>query len=252
MTPTSSRTLLIVGAASGIARALSRRLVDRGDAVILAARRSDELAAIAADLEVRRPGCARTVGFDALDLDSCATLVDRAAEAAGGHLHGVVVCHGALPPDARPSDAGAIDRAFRVNLVSAAVILERSADYFEQQHGGVIVAISSVAGDRGRQSNYLYGSAKAGLTAFLSGLRNRLHRRGVAVVTIKPGFVDTPMLRGRQSPPAFMVADPDRVAATMVAAIDRRRDVVYAPGYWRAVMTVIRLLPEWLFKRLSL
>jgi short-subunit dehydrogenase len=109
-----------------------------------------------------------------------------------------------------------------------------------------------VAGDRGRQSNYLYGSAKAGLTAFLSGLRNRLHRRGVAVVTIKPGFVDTPMLRGRQSPPAFMVADPDRVAATIVAAIDRRRDVVYAPGYWRAVMTVIRLLPEWLFKRLSL
>lgn len=248
----SSRTLLIVGASSGIARALCRRLVDHGDDVILAGRRSKELAALAADLEVRRAGCVRTVDFDALDLDACATLVARAAEAAGRHLQGVVVCHGALPYEARPIDVDSIERAFRVNLVSAAIILERSADYFEQQGAGVIVAISSVAGDRGRQSNYLYGSAKAGLTAFMSGLRNRLHRRGVAVVTIKPGFVDTPMLHERRLPAAFLVADPDRVAATILAAIERRRDVVYAPGYWWAVMIAIRLLPEWLFKRLRL
>lgn len=248
----STRRLLIVGASSGIARALCRRLVDHGDQLILAGRHSDELAAIAADLEVRRAGCVRTVGFDALDSDACATLVDRAAAAAGGQLDGVVVCHGALPAEARPIDADSIERSFRVNLVSAAVILERSADYFEQRGAGVIVAISSVAGDRGRQSNYLYGSAKAGLTAFMSGLRNRLHRHGVAVVTIKPGFVDTPMLHGRRLPAAFLVADPDRVAATIIAAIERHRDVVYAPGYWRAVMLAIRLLPEWLFKRLSL
>jgi len=248
----ATRRLLIVGASSGIARALCRRLVEHGDHVILAGRRADALAAIAADLEVRRAGSVGAVDFDALDSDACATLVARAVAAAGGQLDGVVVCHGSLPSEARPIDTESIERSFRVNLVSAAVILERSADYFEQRGAGVIVAISSVAGDRGRQSNYLYGSAKAGLTAFMSGLRNRLHRRGVAVVTVKPGFVDTPMLHGRRPPAELPIADPDRVAARIIAAIERHRDVVYAPAYWWAVMLVIRLLPEWLFKRLSL
>ena len=248
----SPHTLLIVGATGGIARALCRRLIDRGYDLVLAGRRSEGLAALDADLNVRRGGCARTVPFDALDLTACSTLLARAVEVAGGPLHGVVVCHGALPSETKPVTVESIDQAFRVNLVSAAMILEQAADYFEQRGGGVIAAISSVAGDRGRQSNYLYGSAKAGLTAYMSGLRNRLHRRGVAVVTIKPGFVDTPMLHGRRLPAAFLVSDPDRVAAAIVTAIERRRDVVYVPRFWQPIMIAIRLLPEWLFKRTSL
>lgn len=248
----SPQTLLIVGATGGIARALCRRLVDQGYDLLLAGRRSDDLASLAADLDVRSGGSARTVAFDALDREGCSTLLARAAEVAGSPLYGVVVCHGALPPDTKPVTAACIEESLRVNLVSAAVILEQAADFFEQRGHGMIVAISSVAGDRGRQSNYLYGSAKAGLTAFMSGLRNRLHRRGVAVVTIKPGFVDTPMLRGKRLPTAFLVSDPDRVAAAIVNAIERRRDIVYVPRYWQPIMLAIRLLPEWIFKRLSL
>ena len=145
-----------------------------------------------------------------------------------------------------------IETLFRINLVSAAVILEQAADYFGRRGAGVIVALSSVAGDRGRQSNYLYGASKAGLTALLSGLRNRLHAKGVAVVTVKPGFVDTPMLYGRPLPASFLVASPDRVAADIVTAIERHRDVVYTPWYWRGIMAAIRLLPETLFKRLRM
>ncbi|HXC65533.1 MAG TPA: SDR family NAD(P)-dependent oxidoreductase, partial [bacterium] len=121
---------------------------------------------------------------------------------------------------------------------------------FEAQGRGCLAVISSVAGDRGRQSNYVYGTAKATVTAFLSGLRNRLFRSGVQVLTIKPGMVDTPMTAALKKGPLF--ASADTVAAGIVRAVDKRRDVVYVPGYWRLVMGVIKALPEGVFKRLKL
>lgn len=243
---------MIVGATGGIARVLCRQLAERGYGLVIAGRDPLGLSRLAADLEVRGRRGVSTVVFDARDPAQCAALLARACSAANDELGGVVVCHGFLPLEGEPSGAAVVEQVFQVNLVSAAVILEQAAEHLERRGSGVIVAISSVAGDRGRQSNYLYGASKAGLTAFLSGLRNRLFARGVPVVTIKPGFVDTPMLHGRKVPASFLVASPVSVAAAIVRAVERRRDVVYVPWYWRGVMAVITSLPEWVFKRLRL
>ncbi len=139
-----------------------------------------------------------------------------------------------------------------VNFTSAVSILGCLADYFRGRRSGVIAAISSVAGDRGRQSNFIYGATKAGLTVYLAGLRNRLHPLGVHVLTIKPGFVATAMTVGRVNPNSPLMATPERVAADIDRALRRRRDVLYTPWFWRWVMLIIRAVPERLFKRLKL
>ena len=136
------------------------------------------------------------------------------------------------------------------NAVSVAALLTSIAVRLEQRRAGSIAVISSVAGDRGRQSNYVYGSSKALVTAFLSGLRQRLYKVGVAVITIEPGFVDTPMTAAFRK--GLLWAKPQQVAAGIVRAIDRSRAVVYLPGFWRPIMFIIRAIPETLFRRLSL
>ena len=138
----------------------------------------------------------------------------------------------------------------RTDLLGPVSLLTRAAQRLEAQGSGCIAALSSVAGDRGRGSNLVYGAAKAGLTAFLSGLRNRLSGAGVRVVTVKPGFVDTPMTDHLPKNPLY--ASPERVARDVVRAIDTGADVVYTPWWWRFVMLAVRLIPERLFKRLSL
>ncbi len=139
-----------------------------------------------------------------------------------------------------------------INLTSAVVLLSLFANYLEDRRSGYLAVISSVAGDRGRQSNYTYGAAKAGLTAYLQGLRNRLYRSGVHVLTVKPGFVDTPMTHGRVNPDSPLVASPARVARDIDWAIRRRRNVIYTPWFWRPIMLAVRLVPEFVFKRLRL
>ena len=142
-------------------------------------------------------------------------------------------------------------REIETNALSLISLATLAANRFEAEKRGVIAAIASVAGDRGRASNYVYGAAKGMVAIFLSGLRNRLARSGVAVVTIKPAFVDTPMTASFEKK-GLLWAKPDAVAAGIVRAIDRRADVVYLPGFWRLIMLVIRHIPEAAFKRLSL
>ena len=139
---------------------------------------------------------------------------------------------------------------FQINLVSVVSLLTLLANYFEKQGKGCIAVISSVAGDRGRQSNYIYGAAKGGLTIFLQGLRNRLSKAGVCVLTIKPGFVITPMTENFKK--GFLWAQPQQVAKAIVSAIRRRKNVIYVPWFWRWIMLVIRNIPENVFKRMSL
>ncbi|HLW74578.1 MAG TPA: SDR family NAD(P)-dependent oxidoreductase, partial [Gammaproteobacteria bacterium] len=141
-------------------------------------------------------------------------------------------------------------REFGTNGLSAIAFLTLLAQRMQPEGRGVIAAISSVAGDRGRQSNYIYGSAKAALSAYLSGLRQRLAKSGVAVVTIKPGFVDTPMTRDFKK--GTLWASPQSVARGIVRAIDRRRSVVYLPWFWWGIMLVIKHIPEGIFKRIKL
>ena len=148
-------------------------------------------------------------------------------------------------------DAAAATRVLRTNFEGPALALEYFAGRMEASEEGVLVGISSVAGDRGRASNYIYGAAKAGFTAYLSGLRNRLAKTGVHVLTVKPGFVDTRMTEGMDLPKA-LTTTPEAVAETIVKAVQRRRNVVYVKPIWRLVMMIIRLIPEPVFKKTSL
>ena len=191
-----------------------------------------------------------TAALDVLDFDRHQPVIDAAFETLDG-LDLVLIAHGSLP-DQRTCEQSAEQtrNEFEINATCTISLLTHLANNFESQGAGTIAVISSVAGDRGRQSNYVYGSAKGAVTIFLQGLRNRLHQSGVNVLTIKPGFVDTPMTA--QMAKGSLWAQPDQVARGIVKAVERRRHTVYVPGFWLFVMLVIRSVPEILFKRLSL
>jgi short-subunit dehydrogenase len=242
--------ILIIGATSAIAEATARRFAQRGDSLYLLARNGERLDALLADLKLR--GAAATAGarFDANDHERHAAVVAQAAEAMGG-LDAVLIAHGTLPDQqACQADAALALREIGTNALSVVGLLTHVANRFEAQRGGVIAVIGSVAGDRGRQSNYVYGSAKGMLAIFLQGLRNRLQKAGVHVLTIKPGFVDTPMTAAFPKGPLW--ATPEQVAQAIVKAMDRRRNVLYTPFFWWGIMAIIRSIPEAIFKKLSL
>lgn len=247
-----SENVIIVGATSGIAQALCRVLAARGCRLLLAGRDVEQMQKMAADLQIRSRAEVMIEPFEALDFAEHRAFFQRCVDRFDGDLTGLVVCHGDLVPQlSAQADFSLARRTLDVNLTSVASVLEAAASYFDERKAGYLAAISSVAGDRGRQSNYIYGAAKAGLSAYLQGLRNRLFARGVHVLSIKPGFVDTPMTRGILKP-SRLVASPERVARDIDRAIRRRRDVLYTPWFWRPIMFVIRTLPEPLFKRLKL
>jgi len=253
------RSVLVVGATSGIGEAVCRILAGRGWSLAVTGRDAARLQAVADGLRVRGGGRVEPLVLDAVEFAAAAGCVDRAADALGGPLDGVVICHGWSPPELdRRLPADEIRGVIDANFTSAAVIMSAAAAHLDRgaadaSHAGRFIAvISSVAGERGRRRNFTYGAAKAGLTAYASGLRSRLHPRGIHVLTVKPGFVDTPMLRGLGIGPSPLVAHPDRVAAAIVRAIDRRRDVLYTPWFWSWIMLAVRLIPEPIFKRLRI
>ncbi|HEX8912392.1 MAG TPA: SDR family NAD(P)-dependent oxidoreductase [Humisphaera sp.] len=256
-TPPAPTNVLIVGATAGIAKPVARVLArdaaaaGRDLGLVLAGRDADELERLAADLRVRSGCRVATRRFDAADLDASAALFAGAAAALDGGLHGLVLAHGWLPdPAAAKADPATIRRLVDVNYTSAVLVLEAAAAYFEERKAEFVCGISSVAGDRGRQSNYPYGATKAALTTYLQGLRNRLHPAGVPVLTVKPGFVDTSMTWGLIRPGSPLNARPERVARDVVRAIRRRRNVVYTPWFWRGILGVLKAIPEPVFKRM--
>lgn len=218
----------------------------------MAARNAEGLRLLAEDLAVRHRRSCPTIVFDAKDTEQVRRVFGEATVLSPSGIDGLIVCHGMTPRDAGAFDGDRLRETFEVNFLSVAALVNAAAVSFAARRGGLIAAISSVAGDRGRQSNFVYGSAKAALSTYLQGLRNRLEPQGVHVLTIKPGFVDTPMIRGMKVPATFLVVKPDRVAADIERAILRRRDVVYTPGMWRWIMAVIGMIPESVFKRLRL
>lgn len=244
------RKVLIIGATSAIAEATARRFASRGDALCLVGRDPARLQRIADDLAVRGAVRAAVVPLDVTDFAAHAAALDRAERELGG-FDVALIAHGTLSDQATcENDVATLRREFDTNAMSVMALLTPLANRFAAQGHGSLAVISSVAGDRGRMSNYAYGAAKGAVSIFLSGLRQRLHKHGVHVLTIKPGFVDTPMTR--QFPKGALWAQPDDIAAGIVAAIDRRRSVVYLPWFWRPIMGVIRGLPEFLFSRVKL
>lgn len=244
------RKILIIGATSAIAEATARLFAADGDRLFLAARSADKLQAVAGDLRMRGADRVESSVFDALDYEQHESLVERAANALG-RLDTVLVAHGSLP-DQEACQASAADtrRAFEVNALSVISLLTPIANRLEAQRRGTIVVISSVAGDRGRQSNYVYGAAKGCLNVFLEGLAHRLSRSGVDVITLKPGFVDTPMTAAFDK--GALWASPQDVASDIHRAVARGRRVVYTPWFWRWIMLVIRVLPTAVLHRTKL
>jgi len=248
--PHGPRRILVLGATSGIAEACIRLWADRGDALYLVARNADKLAVVAADARTRG---ASHIGTAVADLDDTSAHPEVLAHGINS-LGGLDVAYLAVGMLGDQSEAernfATADQILHTNFVAPVSLLTWLANYTAQRHAGTLAVLSSVAGERGRKSNYVYGSSKAGLTAFVDGLRNRIDREGVRVMTIKPGPVKTAMTEGMKGSAKF--AEVEAVAASLVKAIDRGEDVVYVPGIWRVIMAVIRAIPESIFKKLNL
>jgi short-subunit dehydrogenase len=244
------KNILIIGATSAIATEVAREFAKAGANLYLLARNQERLDRLASDLVVRGASAAHTDTFDANNLSSHESLLERATSTLGT-LDGVLIAHGDLPEQKQCQRTFQdTQRAITTSMLSQIAFLTWLANYFETKGSGNITVIGSVAGDRGRQSNYIYGAAKGGLSTFLQGLRNRLAFSGVSVTTIKPGFVDTPMTQ--HLPKGALFASPETVGARIHKAMLRGESVVYTPWFWRYIMLIIQHIPEFIFKKLKL
>jgi short-subunit dehydrogenase len=244
-----TETWIILGATSSMARAFARKAAASGAAVLLAGRDLADLGVLAQDCRLRGARAAEALAFDARAPAGFAALIARMAREEGTLNAAVFV--GSMPAQAEiDADPSLIDGTVTDSFAGPARFLQLLAPEMEARGGGTVVGVGSVAGDRGRIGNYVYGAAKAGFHTYLSGLRNRLTRAGGHVVTVKPGFVDTSMTWGL--PGMFLVASPEAVAEDIWRAVGKRRNVIYTPFFWRFIMLIIRHVPEFIFKKMKI
>lgn len=245
----TGKTMLLLGATSDIGRAIAAAYAEAGWRIILAARNRAGCERNARDLVTRYAASVQVVDFDVCVTDRFQSFLDSLAQ----FPDTVVSVIGLLGDQRRAeTDLSHATEVLRTNFEGPALFLGLVANRMVDRGHGTLVGVSSVAGERGRASNYVYGSAKAGFTAFLSGLRNRLGKRGVHVLSVKPGYVRTRITEG-MALPKLLTAEADVVGAVVYKAAEKkRRDVIYVLPIWRWVMLIIRSIPEWLFKRLSI
>jgi decaprenylphospho-beta-D-erythro-pentofuranosid-2-ulose 2-reductase len=252
-TPTQTTTpkkILVLGATSGIAEATCRIWAEQGASLFLVARNQAKLDAVAQDLLTRGALFVDTAVADLDDTDAHPAMLAHAVNSLTG-MDVAYLAHGILGDQAQAEqDFNTAAQILHTNLMAPVSLLTWLANYCVQRHTGTIAVLSSVAGDRGRKSNYVYGSSKAGLSAFLGGLRNRVDREGVTILAIKPGPTRTAMTVGMPKSEKF--ADPNQVAKSIVAAVAAKKDQLYVPFIWAPIMLVIRHIPERIFKKLNL
>lgn len=245
------KRILIVGATSAIAAACARRWATANTAIFLVGRDAQRLDQICQDLRARGVSQVDHHTLDMNQLDAHEPMLADCIAKLGG-IDIALIAHGTLPDQAACEQS--VETALgeiQTNGISTIALLTRLANLMEGQRSGVIATISSVAGDRGRPSNYVYGTAKAAVSTFCEGLRARMFKVGVHVLTIKPGFVDTPMTAGLPLP-KMLVATPDQVAKDIVIAIDQKKDTLYTLWFWRYIMLIIRAVPTFIFKKANL
>lgn len=240
--------VLILGARSDMARAAAQAFAAKGHPIQLAARQPETLAEMKTDLELRHRVSVTCHAFDAVDLDSHGAFLEALPE-----LPRIAICAVGVMGEQEDNeiDMAAHSTVLRTNFEGPASVFAHLANHFAKRGSGTLVGISSVAGLRGRATNYVYGAAKAGFTAYLSGLRNRLAGQGVHVVTVLPGFVNTAMTADLDLPEK-LTAEPDEVAQAILRAVEKKKNVIYVRPIWQLVMTVIRAIPEPLFKTLKI
>ncbi len=241
-------TVLILGAASDMAVAIADRFAAAGYSLQLAARNSERLRPLQSDLQIRFNCSSSLHDFDASDINSHAAFYQQLPVVPDV----VITVFGYMTENETAVDNWSeSEKTITVNYTGAVSILNIVSRQFSARKAGVIVGISSVAGERGRQSNYIYGSAKAGFSAYLSGLRNRMIQDNVHVVTVKPGFVYTKMTENMKLP-APLTATPAQIAEGVYKAVVNKKDIVYIKWMWRYVMLIIKMIPEFIFKKLKL
>ena len=244
------KRILIIGATSAIAEHCARIWAARGDTLHLVARNEQHVQVMASDLKVRGASDVTTCRLDLNDMDKHEDMLNVADDALEG-IDIVLIAHGTLSNQKTCElSVGETLQEIQTNALSTISLLTLIANRFEAKKSGTICVISSVAGDRGRASNYVYGSAKAMVTAFTSGLRQRLHKSNVSVVTIKPGFVDTPMTIDFKK--GILWAKPTIVSSLIVKAIDKKRPETYVPSYWCLILILVRNIPSSIFVKLKL
>lgn len=241
------KNILIIGATSALVEATARLWAQEGHHLFLVARDEERIQVIAQDLKVRGAASVHLNVFDVNNFSEHQKLIEQANKALGS-IDIAFIGHGSLGDQKRcENDFDSILNQLNTNAISVISLLTHITPYFEAQQSGTIAVISSVAGDRGRQSNYVYGTAKGALSIFLQGLRQRLHPSGINVLTIKPGFVDTPMTREFKK--NLLWAKPEIVAKKIHRAVLKRRNVVYAPWFWWGIMAIVCFIPEGIYKR---
>ncbi|MTI20659.1 SDR family oxidoreductase [Fulvivirga sp. RKSG066] len=242
------KSVLILGATSDVGKALAHEYAGNGYELYLGGRNTEDISPICNDLKIKHEVSATAYTFDAMKVETHDQLISSLPS-----FPDVVICvFGYLGDQEKAQENWDVaNQIIETNYTGAASILERFAKSMEQNKSGSIVGISSVAGERGRQSNYFYGSAKAGFTAYLSGLRNRLFHSNVNVLTVKPGFIDTKMTEGMDLPKP-LTASPQQVAKAIYKAERKGKATIYVLGMWRLIMYIIKSIPEFIFKRLKL
>jgi decaprenylphospho-beta-D-erythro-pentofuranosid-2-ulose 2-reductase len=249
-TTSAPKKILVLGATSGIAEATCRIWAAQGASLFLVARNAEKLAAVAADMRTRGATYVDTAVADLDDTEAHPALLAHAVNSLTG-MDVAYLAHGIQGDQAQAEeDFNTAAQILYTNLMAPISLLTWLSNYCVQRHTGTLAVISSVAGDRGRKSNYVYGASKAGLSAFLAGLRNRIDREGVTVLTIKPGPTRTAMTAAMPKSEKF--ADPNKVAESIVAAIAAKKDQLYVPFIWAPIMLVVRSIPERIFKKLNL
>lgn len=244
------KKILIIGAASAIARETAKHFASDGDSLFLVDINKERVEDTKYDILARFKTEISVDELDVNDFDRHQEIFDKAVKTLNG-LDIVFIAHGTLPNQEQAQEnISLIQKELSTNCVSVIALSSIAANYFENKQSGTIAVISSVAGDRGRQSNYIYGAAKGSVSIFLQGLRNRLSKSNVKVITIKPGMVDTPMTANMPKNPLF--AKPQDVGRLIYKSINSGKEIAYVPGYWRLIMLIIKLIPEFIFKKMSL
>jgi decaprenylphospho-beta-D-erythro-pentofuranosid-2-ulose 2-reductase len=242
--------ILIIGATSAIAEAVARLWAKQNHSLYLLARNTEQLSIIAQDLKIVGAPNVWHASFDVNKIEDHQKILDQAFLETQG-IDIVLIAHGTLPNQAEcEQDITVMLKEITTNAISTLSLLTLLANRLEQQKAGTIAVITSVAGDRGRQSNYVYGAAKAMVSRFLEGLRNRLYQHQVHVLDIRPGFVDTPMTAEFKK--GALWATPNQVAQDIIKAIQTKKNTLYTPFFWRYILLIIRHIPEVIFKRLKL
>ncbi|MDF2859443.1 MAG: short-chain dehydrogenase [Neobacillus sp.] len=241
--------VVILGALSGIASAVAYKFAEEGHNLLLAGRNVDMMENMASDISIRFNVQVKALFFDAMEFTRHEEFLKNCLQF--GEIKGVILCYGYLGDQKKAQLCFEEARhIIDTNYTSCVSILHLLANYFEKKQSGFICGITSVAGDRGRQSNYMYGASKGAFSIYLQGLRNRLSPYGVHVITVKPGFVDTKMTYGQEG--MFLVASPQKVARDIYLGIQKSKNIIYTPFFWKWIMLIIKNIPEVVFKKMKL